>query len=171
MANEIYETMKAACARVVAGTSKGTGYLVSRDRVITCAHVVKPVGEGGKVTVTFAIAELEATVTKIEESSDAAVLTLSNPFDGVTPLSIAGGVDRKASWEGYGFPELTRGEGLPLEGAVMDPDSKDDQKAPVLLLRSKQIAAGEGASLHGFSGSPVLVSGMVVGHLKGLHQR
>jgi hypothetical protein len=53
----------------------------------------------------------------------------------------------------------------------MDPDSKDDQKAPVLLLRSKQIAAGEGASLHGFSGSPVLVSGMVVGHLKGLHQR
>lgn len=166
MAKETYKALKAACGRIVAGNSKGSGYLVDRDRVITCAHVVKPVGEGGKAVVTFATTELEATILKLDDAADAAVLTLSRPLDDVPPLKLAGGVDRKAPWEGYGFPELTKGEGIPLEGAVMDPDSKDDQKVPVLLLKSEQVAAGEGASLHGFSGSPVLVDGLVVGHLK-----
>jgi tetratricopeptide (TPR) repeat protein len=127
---------------------------------------VKPVGKGGKATVTFSNTELEAAVFDIDEISDAAVLNLSHPVDDISPLKLAGKVDRKAPWEGYGFPALTSGEGLPLDGSVMDPDSKDDQRVPVLLLRSEQIAAGEGASLHGFSGSPVLVNGVVVGHLK-----
>ncbi|WP_447599806.1 TRAFs-binding domain-containing protein [Nitrospira sp. Nam80] len=166
MADEIYKALKAACARIVAGTSKGSGYLVGRDRVATCAHVVKPVGVGGTASVAFSSAELVATVLKLDEAADAALLALPRPLNDITPLQLAGSVDRKAPWEGYGFPELTKGEGLPLEGAVMDPESKDDQSAPVLLLRSEQVAAGEGASLHGFSGSPVLVDGMVVGHLK-----
>ncbi|HEX2229000.1 MAG TPA: TRAFs-binding domain-containing protein [Candidatus Binatia bacterium] len=166
MAADNYQIMKAACARITAGKNKGTGYLVDCRRIVTCAHVVKPVLDGGKVTATFAMADLEATVTALDEISDAAVLTLANPADGITPLELAGGCARKAPWEGYGFPELTKGEGIPLEGAVMDPDSKDDQKIPTLLLRSEQIAAGEGASLHGFSGSPVLVQGFVIGHLK-----
>ena len=166
MASNMYEAMKAACARILAGNSKGSGYLVDHDRVVTCAHVVKPIGEGGKATVTFATTELEATILKLDETSDAAVLTLSHPLDDIAPLKLAGSVDRKASWDGYGFPDLNKGKGLPLEGAVMDPDSTDDQNVPVLLLKSEQVAAGEGASLHGFSGSPVLVSGLVVGHLK-----
>jgi hypothetical protein len=166
MADEIYKALKAACARIVAGKSKGSGYLVGRDRVATCAHVVKPVGVGGTASVAFSSAELVATVLKLDEAADAALLALPRPLNDITPLKLAGSVDRKAPWEGYGFPELTKGEGLPLEGAVMDPESKDDQSAPVLLLRSEQVAAGEGASLHGFSGSPVLVEGMVVGHLK-----
>jgi tetratricopeptide (TPR) repeat protein len=166
MANESYKALKAACGRIVAGGSKGSGYLVGRDRVITCAHVVKSAGEGGKATVTFPSIELEATILKLDDVADAAVLTLSRPLDDVAPLKLAGGIDRKASWEGYGFPDLAKGEGIPLEGAVMDSDSTDDQKVPVLLLRSEQIAAGGEAPLHGFSGSPVLVDGLVVGHLK-----
>src|SRR5512134_2161621 len=114
MPADTYESMKAACARITAGNSQGTGYLVDRDRVATCAHVVKLVGEGGKVIVTFATAELEATVTEFDEIADAAVLTLSRPFDDIIPLKLAGSVSRKAPWEGYGFPDLAKGEGLSL---------------------------------------------------------
>jgi hypothetical protein len=37
-----------------------------------------------------------------------------------------------------------------LNGVIMDPDSMDDQRANVLLLKSEQIAAAGGAPLHGF---------------------
>ena len=166
MAGDTYKTMKAACARIIAGTAKGTGYLVNRNQVVTCAHVVKPVGDGGKVSVLFPGLSVEATVAKCDETSDSAVLNLETAVDQIAPLKVAGSVARKAAWDGYGFPESAKGEGLPLEGAVMDPGSKDDQGIPVLLLKSEQFAAGQGSSLHGFSGSPVLVEGFVVGHLK-----
>jgi tetratricopeptide (TPR) repeat protein len=165
MPADTYETMKTACARIVAGSSKGTGYLVDRNRVVTCAHVVKPVGNGGTVAVTFGALTVDATVTKCDETSDCAVLSLAKAIEHIAPLKLAGSCARKAAWDGYGFPDLSKGEGLPLEGAVMDPDSKD-QRLPVLLLKSEQFAAGQGSSLHGFSGSPVLVEGFVVGHLK-----
>jgi len=166
MADDDFETMKAACALITAGAARGTGYLVAPDRVVTCAHVVKPVGNGGTVTVDFATASMKATVASLDETSDAAVLNLAEPAARITPLKLAGAVQRKAPWDGYGFPGQAKGQGLPLEGAVMDPRSKDDQAIPVLLLKSDQLAAGQGAALHGFSGSPVLVQGFVVGHLK-----
>jgi tetratricopeptide (TPR) repeat protein len=166
MTNVKLADIKAACARITAGNKKGSGYLVNRDRVVTCAHVIQEVGKNGMATVTFLHTELAATVLDLDDTADAAVLALSRPLDDITPLQFAGAVNRKAAWEGYGFPELMKGEGLPLEGAVMDPDGKDDQRVSVLLLRSEQIAAGQGAPLHGWSGSPVLVDGMVVGHLK-----
>ena len=160
-----YEAMKAACARIIAGNSKGTGYLVDRNRVVTCAHVVKPVGQGATVSLTFPTLDTQATVIKLDEISDAAVLSLPQPIETIAPLRIAGACMRKAPWEGYGFPDLTKG-GIPIEGVVMDPESVDDQNIKVLLLKSEQVAAGEASPLHGFSGTPVLVEGLVVGHIK-----
>src|SRR4051812_4012517 len=72
-----YETMRAACARIIAGDSKGTGYLIDHNRIVTCAHIVKPVGVGGTVRVSFPGLSLDATVAKLDERSDAAVLNLA----------------------------------------------------------------------------------------------
>ena len=166
MTDVAFEAMKAACARVIAGPAKGTAYLVDAQHAITCAHVVKPVGPAGAVDVHFPSTSVKATVGSVDWEADAAVLKLAIPLNGIAPLRLAGTVARKAPWEGYGFPGIAKGQSLPLEGAVMDPDSKDDQNVPVLLLKSDQLAAGQGAALHGFSGSPILVQGFVVGHLK-----
>jgi hypothetical protein len=157
--------IKAGCGLVLAGTKKGTGYLVSQTHVVTCAHVVEDLGRGDPLRINFDDVEYEAAVSKVDGISDSAVLVLARPVERV-PLPLGGPCKWKAPWDGYGFPGVGRGAGLPLEGVVMDPDGNDDQKVSVLVLSSPQVAAGMAAPLHGFSGSPVLVEGAVIGHIK-----
>src|SRR3982751_5911919 len=101
MPDNSFAIMKAACALITAGAAKGTGYLVDRKRVVTCAHVVKPAGIGGTVNVDFPTASMQAIVGDVDEISDAAVLNLVEPVEQITPLKLAGAVERKAPWDGY----------------------------------------------------------------------
>jgi hypothetical protein len=84
----------------------------------------------------------------------------------VQPLPLAGGVTRKAVWDGYGFARVGKGHGLPLTGEVLDPDGRDTRNSPAIIVYSNQVAAGMASPLHGFSGSPIVVNDAVVGHLK-----
>src|SRR5215813_12544786 len=85
------------------------------------------------------------------------------------PLPLADRLERKALWDAFGYPATAgRGDsptGLPIDGNVKDPNTRDDAGHAALLLYSDMIAAGNASPLHGFSGSPVLVDGAVVGHL------
>ncbi len=54
---------------------------------------------------------------------------------------------------------------MPLSGTVLDPKGKDKAKRASLILFSPQVAAGMASNVHGFSGSPVMVERLVVGHL------
>jgi tetratricopeptide (TPR) repeat protein len=155
--------IKAACGLITTGTSQGTGYFVSQDRVITCAHVV---GNEPSATITLNDVQYQAAVSNVDTVSDCALLTLPQPPESVIFLRLGGASRGKAPWDGYGFPGVGRGAGLPLEGVVMDPTGRDDQKVAALILASPQVAAGMAAPLHGFSGSPVLVEGAVIGHIK-----
>ena len=87
----------------------------------------------------------------------------------VLPLPVARGLERSVAWEGYGFPAVastTEGfAGLPIDGQVKDPTATDNAGKPAILLYSDIIAAGNASPLHGFSGSPVIVAGALVGHL------
>ena len=167
MDDDLFKTMKAACGLVeTPGGGQGTAYLVAIDRMATCEHVVQSVAEGEEVIVHFGADSRNATVLKKETVGDSALLKLLGPPIDATPLPLAGRCTRKAVWDGFGFLGLAKRAGLPLTGEVLDPESLDDLDHPAMVLFSPQVAADMGAPLHGFSGSPVLVEGVVVGHIK-----
>src|SRR5512138_3668445 len=142
------QQVKTACA-YIGGPNPGTGYVVAQNRLATCHHVVQawkkdetnPVWFGAETGVQ------QARVLKSDETTDSAVLE----FDGRSPapLPMAGTLEGKAVWEGYGFPKLanatalrqTSPTGLPLDGEVMDASTTDDKGRHALLLFSQMIAA------------------------------
>ncbi|MCC6589503.1 MAG: DUF4071 domain-containing protein [Bryobacterales bacterium] len=163
------ESIKSAIARVICGAEQGTAYLVSPTRLVTCYHVVS---QGGAVAVTMGGAKLTAKVVfptddaemALADAADTAVLELSQPVT-ATPFDVAP-YGQEGRWRTYGFPALADGTGLPLEGSVLDSNGLDVNQQSAMVLYSDQIAAGMAAPVGGFSGSPVLVDGIVVGHLK-----
>ena len=163
------KTIKNACGLITIVNERGfmtlaTGYLVSENYVATCAHVVENV-EVGNIDIDFGGDNKKVRHVRINKESDCAVLTLSESTVNITPLRL-GECEWKAAWNSYGYPALAKGSGLTMSGIVSDPDARDDLKASVLELTSPEVAAGMAAPIHGFSGSPVIVNDVVVGHLK-----
>lgn len=150
-----------------AGNAVGTGYLLGHGRVGTAQHVVDGV-LAGETQVSFrGGAVLGATVERVDAATDCAVLLIKGDLPALArPLALGSSVQWKAPFDGYGFPLAARQAGITFEGIVSNPDSFDDLGAPVLELTSKEVSAGMATPFHGFSGSPVLVDGLVVGHLK-----
>jgi hypothetical protein len=111
---------------------------------------------------------VQATLFKTDESTDAAVLAFDEKLR-AGPLPAASTVARNVVWDCYGFPATAGSSGfvtgVPIDGHVQDPDATDDAGHRALLLYSEMIAAGNASPLHGFSGSPVVVGGAVIGHL------
>lgn len=153
-------------ALIRAGPATGTGYLVAPDRVATCWHVVSPAGPSGTVALEFESGSVSATVIARDEEHDAAVLALAEPVMAVPVLPLGGAVGWKNAWDAFGYPGVGGGAGVPLEGVVTRPDGRDDARRPAIVLRCEEIAAGLAAPAGGFSGSPVVVNGAVIGHLK-----
>jgi len=166
MTDADYEALKAATARLEGGGFTGTGYLVASKRVATCAHVVRKWPEGkGLVFLGPDQVRVNGKVKDVDKELDCAIVELLDDVD-ARPLPLDSRPSRKAIWEGFGFPATAKGAGLPMDGHVADPDIKDDRNVPSILLYSKIVAAGQASPLHGFSGSPALVQGAVVGHLR-----
>jgi len=158
-----------ACGQVVTQTEQkaksGTGYLIEADCVATCWHVVDKAVPNG-IKLKFQDGEVRASIGAANPESDCALLMLEQPLKTARALTLGGECKWKAPWDGYGYPQAGRNAGLTIEGVVRNPRAIDDQKAPVLELFSPDVAAGMAAPLHGWSGSPVVVNEMVVGHLK-----
>jgi len=163
------EQISAACGCITSVSlnglkSVGTGYLIGPQRIATCAHVVdRAVPES--IRVQFGDQPLVATLLCIDRDNDCAVLDLA-AAPGAQPLTLGGGCTWKAAWDGYGFPGAGGGIGVTCSGIVSNTQARDDLKRPVLELTSPEAAAGMATPLHGFSGSPVLVNDVVVGHVK-----
>lgn len=151
--------------------STGSGYLIAPGIAGTANHVVKSWSEGAGYEVLVGYGPTrraaKARLLKRDEKADAAVLAIEG-IDEVKPLPVAAPLDRRAPWEGYGFPAVAiksaTPEGLSISGHVQDPAHFDNEQA-VMVLYSEAIAAGQASPLHGFSGSPVVVDGALVGHL------
>jgi hypothetical protein len=151
--------------------STGSGYLVTPDRVATAWHVVSSWAPDEPQSVVIGVAPRSVRKARLlasDKGVDAALLALETPVDN-EPLPLATGLDRKAAWEGYGYPKLANKidepPGLPIDGHVQDPSTSTDRGEKALLLYSEMIAAGQASPLHGFSGSPVTVQGAAVGHI------
>jgi S1-C subfamily serine protease len=158
------ERLKAACISVRAPARHGTAYLVAPTTLATCHHVVESAGKGGEVELLFPGGVRTARVVETDERTDCAILQLAEPLPGGEPLPLAGRSEGRAQWDGFGFPSLAAGAGLPFFGMVLDPEALDDLGRPVVTLYSDMLAAGMAAPAHGLSGGPVVVGGAVVGH-------
>ena len=166
MPNQI-DQIKNACAYIDAGEMRGTGYLVAPNIAVTCNHVVNRVTNGQPVALRFGDQTHQARILVRDPDADCAILELTTPITGVTPLSLTpNDCNRGDPWEAYGFPSITGEAGHFLSGDVQDPLGKDPWNTEAIVLYSREIAAAEGAPPQGFSGTPVMVGGYVVGHLK-----
>jgi hypothetical protein len=159
---------KTAIGRVVGDTDKATGYLVGPACMITCYHAVRQQktaivylnGETLSARVIFP----DHTEIAAAEEADIAVLELERPT--TAKSLVVATYTRKRHWNTYGFPSIGEGALLPLEGKVLDWDALDTKGRKAIILYSHQVAAGMAARISGFSGSPVLIDGFVIGHLK-----
>lgn len=159
------DPLKSACAQVTAGDSQGSGFLVTPTGVLTCHHVVRGLPAGAPVQVRFAHGTYLAGVETVDEAEDCALLRLLRPVSEVAPLVLAGAPPAgDAAFASYGFPAATMSAGLMLRGRLQDCAGEDLARRGSLVLFSPQITAG--ASLQGFSGSPVCSGGLVIGQLR-----
>ncbi len=163
--------IKAACGRIEVMNSSGrvvaigTGYLIAPDRVATCDHVVSS-AELDRIAVRFGSTLIAAEVLERNERTDCALLSLANAPSNSQHLVLGGACEWNAAWYSFGFPSLAKGTGVTIRGLITDPDATDDVDADVLELTSEEAGAGMAAELHGFSGSPIVVGEVVVGHIK-----
>lgn len=160
--------VKAACARLTAADSQGTGYLVRPDLMVTCAHVVRAVGVGGTVSARFEgqTDSVLATVERIHDDEDFSLLRLPAPLVGVPFLPLIAQALPNAHWVAFGYPSLAGDQGIVLGGIVRDPRAKDASGSPGVQLFCDEAAAAKGAQLGGMSGAPVLSGGQLIGHLR-----
>lgn len=159
-----WNTIKQAIAFIQTEVSRGTGYLITSDIVVTCAHVVSHKNVGDVVQIRINNYNEDATVAAVDQDEDCAILRLSQVLE-ATPLSLSSDICKRGDlWEGYGYPIITNNAGHPLKGDIQDIKGEDNTGRPSIILYSREVAAD--ALAQGFSGSPVLVNGQVIGHLK-----
>lgn len=162
------EHVKAACARVTTSDAQGSGYLVRPDLVVTCAHVVRSVGVGGFVEARFdgQTESVLATVERIQDDQDFALLRLVSPLVDVPILPRIAQAQAEARWVAFGYPSFSGDHGIALGGVVRDSRGKDVNGNPVVQLFCDEAAAANGAVLGGASGAPVISGGHIIGHLR-----
>ncbi|MFO0579800.1 MAG: AAA-like domain-containing protein [Polyangia bacterium] len=161
--DERTEDLKAACALVVAGDRRGTGYLIRTDALLTCYHVVQSVEDGHRVQVKFLHTTIEARVRHLDVRLDCSLLLLDAPLS-VKPLRLADHPpERGQSCVVFGFPAATFESGLLLDGTIQDHNALDLMQRPALAFHSDDLTPNTEA--RGFSGSPILKGGYVIGQL------
>lgn len=157
--------MKNSVALLLCQDRRGTGYLVLPDCVLTCYHVVEPAVPDGWIRVIFAHGEYLAQVSLMDIENDCAVLRLSQPVLAVPPLPLGREPPRRGgAWQSYGFPAATLSSGLLIDGELQDEDGRNLRQRAALVLHSRNVTAG--ALMQGFSGSPVVADGVVIGQLQ-----
>ncbi len=172
------KTPWASIAKIaVDGEHSGTGFLVTRQHVLTALHVVAdksgqpferiimrffPDAEFGDGSPVF-----ETDARFIEEwssiSEDFAVLECLNPLpEQLKPLHLGGAcrTEERFSSPGFGIAKLT---GFTAIGTVSSSNDPFEGGVTVIGL---QFDSGSGLPVKGHSGAPVIVNGCVVGLLR-----
>ena len=153
--------------------SRGTGFLVAPDLVLTAVHVVADRSAPtltllpGQIALTFPTHTTEATVVEghADPRADWILLRCTTPPPNVRPIPLADSVDDGAAWETYGFPDANPRDGLAQIGTVTNAAGSFEGIAAYQLY-SDQAAGGSGAPVKGASGGPVIVDGAIVGLLR-----
>lgn len=161
----ITEGQQRAICHVQFGNSRGTGFLVAPDAVLTAAHVVKSAdGKGhyaGDIKLTFGGAKrvvvegARVDATQFDLANDWALIRLPQATRlEATPLQgFRVPADASPSWETFGYSKRAKKAGKAYGGHVV---TAPPGKFQVRITSTKDHVAG-------LSGSPCLVDGHVVG--------
>lgn len=162
-------TVRIHCTDNRGRARSGTGYVVAAGIVATCDHVVRDLLEGEPITLRFDD-NIETTATCLERDPhlDSALLAFepADPDRLVPAIALGGERTSGRVFAGWGFSTYAKGEGLSLSGVVGRIEAKDDLGQPAIELDCPQASAGNATPMHGFSGSPVVVDGLVIGHIR-----
>lgn len=141
----------------------GTGFLVSEQLILTCAHVIEAAAgsSGSIVSLSFLLdrekvllkAQVEKEYWRDSNKEDVAVLKLLEVLpkevsqSGVAPLLLGASNNTKNhSFETFGFPKGHEKDGVWGYGTVGDALDKDGQS--LIQITSKEVTLG-------FSGAPI----------------
>lgn len=141
---------------------QGTAYLISKSLACTCCHTLNGMLPGGWVTLSFRHGSYQAELIGTDAANDCALLQLPNELE-VEPFELGEATERLVNWECYGHPAIASPSGVPLRGQIEDVEGEDQDDSQAIVLNAP-MAKGE--PLAGYSGSPVLINGRVIGHLK-----
>ena len=153
--------------------SRGTGFLVAPDLVLTALHVVGDRSAPtltllpGTIALTFPTHSTEATVVdgRVDARADWILLRCAVPPPNVRPIPLSDSVEDGAAWETYGFPDANPRDGLAQIGTVTHASGTFEGISAYQLF-SDQASSGSGAPVKGASGGPVIVGGAIVGLLR-----
>ncbi len=139
------------------GETVGTGFLVSEELVVTCAHVVVAACKvGSQVTIVFhttsgqVAADVDPKYLQDPKDEDIAILKIRDPLpEGIKPLSLGSSAGTSGHrFKTFGFPKAKAKEGMWGYGRIGDRTTQSGH--PVLQL------TGASEITTGFSGAPVL---------------
>lgn len=145
----------------------GTGFLVGKRTVVTCAHVVESASNKQVDRISLRLANGSIITASVEpthwhEAEDVAILILEkDPSDDAVPLPLSKAAQAYGHrFRSYGFPYAEPIIGLHATGEILG-ITQTDQGFSILQLRSSELAQGH-------SGAPVWdeTQGGVVGMVK-----
>ena len=158
---------RSACARVLTeeGVFLGTAFLISGQRALTAAHNLK---DNQRVILEFPLGRYEARLETADSTLDCAILFCTSAVEDVRPLELGFDVALGDIGHFYGYPKDLGTVGIFFEGHVQDTTAPlgPIKRPSILLFPSHAISP---KLYTGVSGSPLIVSGKVVGILTKLH--
>jgi trypsin-like peptidase len=147
VSDELANLLNQCTARLDVGNGRGTGCFVSSGLILTCAHVVGST-KSGKVQVSWQGKQYTATISRLLESLDLALLTLEEPFPDHPCVYLDGEVHLHDNLYSFGYTEAYPGgesTTLEFEGWA----EREFEGHTLLKLK-------EGQTVPGMSGAPLL---------------
>lgn len=152
------------------GTKVGTGFFVSDNLIVTCAHVVALAGEIPQIQIGGSNTKLTSTLIpeyyRESNNGDIAFLHVENVPDVVQPLKLGKAEHSLSgnSFQTFGYPYVGDGfDGINARGEILGLTKENNQQ--LIQLRSPELDLGH-------SGSPVLDEsrGVVIGMIVSVYK-
>lgn len=149
--------LKLSIARIQSASSRGTGFLISRQgQVLTCAHVIEDWED-----IQIKLLDVNGTFTLIhtahpiqylaQDQGDVALLQIeeSLPHHLKTLPLLSAQDSKNHPFETFGFPDMAATHGISGQGVIIDTDNRDPNGFPRIVLGHAN------AITEGISGAPI----------------
>lgn len=156
----VFPDLKKSIVKILSGTDRGTGFLISQDGlVLTCAHVIAN-SESIKVNLLDDNKEFTTLQTTAKEifrleptEGDVSLIQLDLtqvPDYQIIPLKlVTAQYSQKHPFETFGFPDYAKTNGISIEGKIINTDNRSQAGIPRIVLD------GANAVDFGVSGAPI----------------
>lgn len=161
--------------QIVGKIKKGTCFLVSKEYILTARHCVEDVSISTEIDIEFSelrIVKKAVLVEKLGRPLDLAILKLIEPFENDPKLKICTDfIFREDKFCSFGYSSEESELGKIILGQVNDSDlilneHLDSNDEIDLKLFSKELVNIHPDFLSGYSGSPIIIGGQIVGIIK-----